>query len=128
MGHTSKVEDTLFVQIKQLLDDARSHIARTVNTAIVKTYWQIGKYIVEYEQEGNLRAEFGKDVINNLSKRLIAEYGKGFSPANIRYMRQFYTCSPFCHALSDKLSWPHWRTLNKINDYRLTFNDNQLDS
>ena len=116
MGHTSKVEDALFVQIKQLLDDARSHIARTVNTAIVKTYWQIGKYIVEYEQEGNLRAEFGKDVINNLSKRLIAEYGKGFSPANIRYMRQFYTCFPFCHALSDKLSWTHWRTLLKVQD------------
>lgn len=109
-------EDQLFKQVKQLLDEARSRIVRTVNTTIVKAYWEIGKYIVEYEQGGLGRAEFGKDVINKLSKRLTEEYGKGFSPANIRYMRQFYQCFPFCHALSDKLTWTHWRTLLKVQD------------
>ena len=55
-----------------------------------------------FEQGGQGRAAFGKDIINKLSERLTKEYGKGFSPANIRYMRQFYQCFPFCHALSDK--------------------------
>ncbi|MBQ8240731.1 MAG: DUF1016 family protein [Bacteroides sp.] len=109
-------ENLLFEQVKQLLDDARTRIARTVNTTIVNVYWQIGKYIVEYEQGGQGRAAFGKDIINKLSERLTKEYGKGFSPANIRYMRQFYQCFPFCHALSDKLTWTHWRTLLKVQD------------
>ena len=100
-------ENLLFEQVKQLLDDARTRIARTVNTTIVNVYWQIGKYIVEYEQGGQGRAAFGKDIINKLSERLTKEYGKGFSPANIRYMRQFYQCFPFCHALSDKLTCVH---------------------
>ena len=69
-----------------------------------------------FEQGGQGRAAFGKDIINKLSERLTKEYGKGFSPANIRYMRQFYQCFPFCHALSDKLTWTHWRTLLKVQD------------
>ena len=109
-------EDTLFVQIKQLLDDARSHIARTVNTTIVNTYWQIGQCIVEHEQKGSQRAEYGKGVITSLSKRLSDEYGNGFSATNLKTMRQFYLCFPKGHALRDKLSWTHWRTLLKVQD------------
>ena len=97
-------EDALFVQIKQLLDDARSHIARTVNTTIVNTYWQIGQCIVEHEQKGSQRAEYGRGVITSLSKRLSDEYGNGFSATNLKTMRQFYLCFPKGHALRDKIS------------------------
>ncbi|MGM9737392.1 MAG: DUF1016 N-terminal domain-containing protein [Candidatus Cryptobacteroides sp.] len=58
-----------------MLDEARRQVARSVNTTIVKAYWQVGKYIVEYEQQGKGRAEYGKGVISNLSKRLTLEYG-----------------------------------------------------
>ena len=69
-------EEHLFSQIKQLLDESRASIARTVNTTVVYAYWNIGKYIVEFEQKGQHRAEFGSDSINKLSARLTQEYGK----------------------------------------------------
>ena len=82
-------EEQLFVQIKQMLDNARRHIARTVNSTTVEAYWQVGKYIVEYEQQGNVRAEYGKGVITSLSKRLMAEYGSGFTTTNLKIMSLF---------------------------------------
>lgn len=109
-------DEQLFSQIKSVLDEARRQVARTVNTTIVNAYWQVGKYIVEYEQQGKGRAEFGKDIINRLSKRLIQEYGGGFSAANLRYMRQFYMTFPICHSLSDKLTWTHWRALLRVQN------------
>ena len=86
----NKEDNALFTQIKYVLDEARRHVARSVNTTIVNAYWQVGKYIVEYEQEGKGRAEYGKGVVANLSKRLTEEYGGGFSVPNIKLMRQFY--------------------------------------
>lgn len=109
-------EEQLFVQIKQMLDNARRHIARTVNSTTVEAYWQVGKYIVEYEQQGNVRAEYGKGVITSLSKRLMAEYGSGFTTTNLKIMRQFYLSYPKGHALRDQLSWTHWRTLLTVQN------------
>lgn len=109
-------EEQLFVQIKQMLDNARRHIARTVNSTTVEAYWQVGKYIVEYEQQGNVRAEYGKGVIISLSKRLMAEYGSGFTTTNLKIMRQFYLSYPKGHALRDQLSWTHWRTLLTVQN------------
>lgn len=106
-----KSEEQLFTQIKQMLDHARRHIAHTVNATTVEAYWQVGKYIVEYEQTGNAKAKYGKDIINRLSKRLIKEFGGGFSSTNIRYMRQFYLLYPIRHTVCDKLSWSHYRYL-----------------
>ncbi len=77
-----------------MLDAARRQIARTANSTIVETYWQISKYIVEYEQEGKSRAEYGKGVIQSLSKRLMAEYGGGFTATNLKVMKQFYLSYP----------------------------------
>ena len=57
-----------------------------------------------------------RNILIENERTVTKEYGKGFSPANIRYMRQFYQCFPFCHALSDKLTWTHWRTLLKVQD------------
>ena len=109
-------EEQLFAQIKQMLDNARRQIARTVNTTTIDAYWQVGKYIVEYEQAGHVKAEYGKSIIERLSKRLTAEYGGGFSVTNIRYMRQFYLFYPIRHALRDELSWTHWRVLLRVGD------------
>jgi len=109
-------EEQLFVQIKQMLDNARRHIARTVNSTTVEAYWQVGKYIVEYEQQGNVRAEYGKGVIISLSKRLMAEYGSGFTIANLKFMRQFYLFYPKGYAVRSQLSWTHWRALLRVQN------------
>lgn len=109
-------EEQLFAQIKQMLDNARRQIARTVNSTTVEAYWQVGKYIVEYEQEGNVKAEYGKGIIDRLSKRLSMEYGGGFSTTNIRYMRQFYLFYPIRHTVCDELSWSHYRHLIRVED------------
>lgn len=109
-------EEHLFVQIKQMLDNARRQIARTVNSITVEAYWQVGRYIVEYEQQGRIRAEYGKGVITTLSKRLMAEYGGGFTATNLKVMRQFYLSYPKGHALRDQLSWTHWRALLKTKE------------
>mgnify|MGYP000155796900 FL=1 len=109
-------EEHLFAQIKQMLDKARRQIAQTVNSVTVEAYWQVGKYIVEYEQAGNVKAEYGKGIIDRLSKRLTAEYGGGFSTTNIRYMRQFYLYYPIRHTVCDKLSWSHYRHLIRVEN------------
>ena len=109
-------EEQLYVQIKQILDNARRQIARTVNSSTIEAYWQVGKYIVEYEQQGNARAEYGKGVITSLSKRLMSEYGGGFTTTNLKIMRQFYLSYPKGHALRDQLSWTHWRTLLTVQN------------
>lgn len=106
----------LFSQIKQVLDDARRHVARTVNTTMVKAYWQVGKYIVEYEQQGKERAAYGKGVIKNLSERLMKEYGSGFSVPNIKLMRQFYLYYPIGYSVSSQLTWTHWRALLRVQN------------
>lgn len=109
-------EEQLFAQIKQMLDNARRQIARTVNTATIDAYWQVGKYIVEYEQQGKARAEYGKGVIQRLSKRLMAEYGGGFTTTNLKVMRRFYLLYPKGHTVCDELSWSHYRHLIKVEN------------
>lgn len=94
----------LYYRIRILLHESRNHIARSINTTIVQTYWEIGKYIVEYEQNGKGRAEYGKGVINALSKYLVKEFGGGFTPTNLKYMRQLYIYFPIGHTLCDRLS------------------------
>ena len=108
--------DALFSHIKAVLDEACTKISRSVNSAMVQAYWNVGKYIVEYEQQGEQRAEYGKNVINDLSVRFVKEYGNDFIATNLRYMRQFYLCFPIYHTLCDKLSWSHCRTLVKVQN------------
>ncbi|MGN0309469.1 MAG: YhcG family protein [Bacteroides sp.] len=112
----NKEDNALFAQIKNVLDEARRQVARSVNTTIVKAYWQVGKYIVEYEQQGKGRAEYGKGVIINLSKRLTMEYGGGFSVPNIKLMRQFYLYYPKGYSVSSQLTWTHWRALLRVQN------------
>ncbi|MGN1246626.1 MAG: YhcG family protein [Muribaculaceae bacterium] len=85
-----KNEDILFGRIASLINDSRKQVAKAVNTAMVYTYYGVGQYIVEYEQQGKIRAEYGKGVLKRLSQRLTEEYGEGWSYANLRSIRQFY--------------------------------------
>ena len=80
-------EDSLYSQIASILEQSRKSVAVAVNTAMVRTYYEIGRSIVENEQKGNIRAEYGKEVLKNLSVRLTANYGKGFSQRNLEQMR-----------------------------------------
>ena len=84
-------EDSLFNKVSELIEESRKHIAKAVNIAMVYTYYGIGQYIVEFEQHGNSRADYGKKVLKRLSKRLTEKYGEGWSDANLRSMRQFYS-------------------------------------
>ena len=83
-------KNELFKNISALIEQSRLHIAKSVNTAMVYTYYGVGRYIVEYEQEGKDRAEYGKALLENISEMLTAKFGNGWSVANLRAMRQFY--------------------------------------
>lgn len=108
--------DDLYNSISNILHTARKTVYNAANSAMVRCYWLIGRNIVEYEQQGKDRAEYGKRVIENLSKKLSSEFGKGFTNANIRYMRRFYTVFSNYHALRDELSWTHYRLLTKVSN------------
>lgn len=83
MDEIIKREDALFEHISKLIDEAHKHVKTTVNTAMVYTYYGVGKYIVEDEQQGEKRAVYGKAVLKNLSMRLTDKYGKGWSVATL---------------------------------------------
>ena len=85
----------LIKQIATLITDAKEHVATNLNETLVKTYWNIGKHIVEFEQKGSARAEYGKQLLVNLSKDLTVALGKGFSKSNLFNMRLFYALSDF---------------------------------
>ena len=106
--------DKLYLDISGIITEARRRVATTVNTAMVQAYWHIGKLIVEC-QGGEDRAVYGNDLISQISSRLTAEYGKGFSAQNLRNMRQFYQTFPICQTLSSKLSWSHYQILMRID-------------
>jgi predicted nuclease of restriction endonuclease-like (RecB) superfamily len=80
----------LFNRVVEILEQARTNVVRAVNSQMVISYWLIGREIVEEEQRGDARAEYGKQLIEDLSRQLTQRYGKGFSTTNLRYFRQFY--------------------------------------
>lgn len=80
----------VYLQIKELMENARKQISVKINNILVQTYWEIGKIIIEDEQENSERAEYGKKLLKELSKKLTKEYGKGFSKSNLFNMRKFY--------------------------------------
>jgi hypothetical protein len=82
--------NSLLKQIRQLVEQARHNVARSINTDLLLTYWNVGRLIVEYEQAGNIRAEYGKQLLVDLSKSLTNDIGKGFSRSNLQMMRLFY--------------------------------------
>ncbi|HLC46234.1 MAG TPA: PDDEXK nuclease domain-containing protein [Candidatus Nanoarchaeia archaeon] len=106
----------LMNNIGNILEEGRRKAVQSVNQILVQTYWEIGRQIIEYEQEGREKAEYGSALLNNLSKDLSLRYGKGFSKSNIYLMRQFYTAYPIFQTVSGKLSWSHLIELLSIED------------
>ena len=100
--------------IRALLLSARSQVRQTVNTAMVQTYWHIGRMIVEDEQGGQKRAAYGKQVLPELAKRLSEEFGSGFSAQSLWNYRQFYQCFPILSAVRRELTWTHYKSLLRI--------------
>ena len=86
--------DRLLLSVGTTLEQGRQQAVYAVNSAMVQTYWEIGRQIVEYEQHGNEKAEYGPDVLNRLSRDLTDRYGKGFSHSNVVYMRRLYLTYP----------------------------------
>lgn len=108
--------NTLISNIEQTIAIAKEKLATSVNTTITETYWQIGKYIVETEQDGKIKAAYGKKLLTTLSHELTLRLGKGYSRPNLNNMRKFYLKYPNCQTVSDKLSWSHICELIKLDD------------
>jgi len=106
--------DDLFEEISQLVEQARHQLQRSVNTAMVQTYWHIGRLILEHEQCGERRAAYGKGQLKHLSERLTGRFGKGFDVTNLRNMRRFYDAFPIRETLSLELSWSHYNILARV--------------
>lgn len=108
----------LYAKIAELLHAARQTAVRAVNQTMVYTYYEIGRMIVEDEQQGKERAEYGKQVLKELSKQLTSDFGKGFSVDNLQNMRQFYLTYSIYETTSRKfeLSWSHYLKLMRIDD------------
>ncbi len=106
----------LFSEIAGLIRDTRQTVSRSVNSAMVATYWQVGCLIVEDEQQGATKAEYGKAVLKSLSARLTAEFGKGFDETNLRKMRQFYNLFPIRDSVRLELNWTHYRHLLRVDN------------
>lgn len=106
----------LISQISETFKQGQQSATVSVNAHLVETYWKIGQYIVEYEQEGKKRAEYGKALLKNISKDLTLVHGKGFSLSNMKRMRQFYIEYQKGAKPSHLLSWSHYVELLKISD------------
>ena len=109
---------SLYNKIASILEESRKFVASTVNTAMVQTYFEIGRLIVEEEQHGNIRAEYGKETLKKLSEKLTANYGKGFSVTNLKQMRDFYLTYQIRQTVSDQftLSYSHYLFLMRIDN------------
>ena len=103
-------------EIETAVSNAKKEIAEKVNSVITETYWKIGKYIVEFEQDGNVKAAYGSKLLTTLSHQLTLRLGRGYSRPNLNNMRKFYLCYENCQTVSDKLTWSHICELIKIDD------------
>lgn len=128
MSRINKYNNDFYSRILGILKSARNKVVQTVNTTMVETYFEIGKLIVEEEQDGNERAEYGKQILKELSHKLTNEFGLGFSVTNLQQMKNFYGIykkQQTVSAKSDikvqpindfKLSWSHYLKLMRIED------------
>ena len=106
--------------------DAKNRAYKAIDEELIKSNWKTGRYIVEFEQEGNTRAEYGKKLLLQLAKDLTRLYGKGFSRSNLVYMRLFYIKYPKGVTVSHLLSWSHFYEFLKLkNDNEREFYEKQ---
>ncbi len=116
MPNLPQTNNTLLNQIAEIIHQARNQVRQTVNVAMVQCYWHIGRLIVEDEQQGESRAEYGKYVLKDLSERLTEMFGKGFDQTNLRNMRRFYLAFPIRETVSPELSWSHYCKIIRVEN------------
>ena len=112
-------KEILIEQIQTVLFESRKNVAKEVNTQLLQAYWNIGRLIIEYEQDNNIRAEYGKQTLKEISKTLTKKIGRGFSVSNLQFMRRFfqkYKMEQIQQTASVKLSWSHYCELLTITD------------
>lgn len=110
------ISNEFVADVKKIIDEAKKATARSINTVMLAAYWNIGKRIVEEEQKGSERAEYGKVLLVSLAKKLTLAYGKGFSKSNLFSMRKFYLEYQIFQTLSGKLSWSHYLLLLGVSN------------
>jgi len=118
----------LIQKISSILKNNQLKAYQAVNTILVETYWYIGKYIVDFEQDGKQKAIYGNELLSTISKDLKTQYGKGFSKSNLYLMRQLYLKFPIFQTVSGKLSWSHYSEILSVsNDLAFKFYLNQCE-
>lgn len=110
------VSDKLYKSVRRVIQESRRVVSRVANFTMVETYWRVGHLIVENEQQGSRKAEYGKAVLADLARKLTAEYGGGYDESNLRNMRSFYLAFPIRDALRHELNWTHYRHLMRVAD------------
>ena len=110
--HATRPE--FYQSVAEVLHNARASAYRAVNFVMVEAYWNIGRMIVEEEQQGKERADYGAFIVRNLSIRLTVEFGKGFAEQSLRNMRQFFLSIPIRSALRSELTWTHYKALIRV--------------
>ncbi len=106
----------LLGQLRELIVTGRAQALRAVDSVQVRTCWEIGRHIVEFEQGGSTRAKYGARLLGSLASSLTAEFGRGFDESNLRNMRLFYQAFPIRDAVRHELSWTHYRTLLRVEE------------
>ncbi len=107
--------NTLLQTIKDVILESRQRVFRMANAALLQTYWQIGKLIIEDEQQGKAKANYGEATLKTLATQLTIEFGKGFDERNLNNMRAFFKAFPIWNALRTELSWTHYRLLSRLD-------------
>lgn len=117
MSKNTKIREEKFIEdVKSILSNARKQIYTVAHFTMVDAYWHIGKRIIEEEQQGNERAEYGKYLLKRLSSELTLEFDKGLDERELRRIRQFYTTFPIRDALRPELTWTHYRSLIRVEN------------
>jgi predicted nuclease of restriction endonuclease-like (RecB) superfamily len=111
--------ETLVISVREIIEKAKGQVYRSSNIILLQMYWQIGKLIVEEEQNGAARAKYGKGVLKKLSQALTVEFGKGYDERNLSNIRAFYIAFPIRYELRTELSWTHYRILSRIENQEL---------
>ncbi len=112
---TSSAPPELLEALRGLITQTRQQLLRRVDVAQVQTYWGIGRHIVEFEQGGQNRVTYGKQLLSRLAESLTREFGKGFDERNLRNMRAFFQHFPNWSAVRSGLSWTHYRLLLRVD-------------
>ncbi|GAA3939071.1 DUF1016 family protein [Chitinophaga oryziterrae] len=129
-----ELQNHLFNTIAQVISNARQTAYRNVNSIMLRMYWEIGRLIVEDEQQGSYKAQYGKASLKNLAGQLGLEFGKGFDERNLNNMRAYYRSFPIWNAVRTELSWTHYRLISRVEEeqqrlqYMLLCIDNQWDT